>query len=342
MSKLCKLLFVILAFSSCKNDIDIAAPWKETVVIYGLLDPAAKVNYLRIQKAYLDPKESAYSFTKVNDSIYNADLKIKLFVRQNGNVVDTIFPTLVDGNMEGLKKDSGLFSNAPNYLYKITDPILDSRLSPNPEDYEYELIVTNPKTGFSCGSKTFTTGRLEVLAPASNNSSPINIKDKPNTYVIVGYSEGRKVKAYDMIIRFWYSETSISNPSKSDTLAFDWVLFRNRQTTSMVGYEKKFYSIPGNIFYEILQATILPDKDIKRKGLYCDVEYYGAGEDLYTFIQVNVPSIGIVQKKPEYTNVNNGLGIFSSRYITAVSQVPISAEMNGILKTSEYTKGLNF
>lgn len=41
-----------------------------------------------------------------------------VYVRQNGNLYDSIFPVLVDGATEGIIKDTGLFSNTPNYLYK--------------------------------------------------------------------------------------------------------------------------------------------------------------------------------------------------------------------------------
>lgn len=344
MLKLWKPLLILLCFGACKNEIDIAAPWKETLVVYGLLDPGASVNYIRIQKAFLDPDGNAYQFTQNSDSIYPEKLDVRLYVRENGGPIkDTIFPELVDGNLYGVRKDTGLFASAPNYLYRIVDKIEDSRLSPNPQDFEYELVVKNPKTGYTCSAKTYTTGFLEAMAPVSSNATPITINDKANTFLIYGYREGRKVKAYDMLIRFWYTESSISNPGKTDTLSFNWILFKNRLTeSSLRGYEQKISSIPGNIFYELLNSKIKANPDIVRKGLYCDVEYYGAGQDLYTYIEVNVPSIGIIQKKPEYTNISNGLGIFSSRYVTALKKVPLSTDMMQTLKKSDYTKGLNF
>jgi len=343
MSKLGKLLIITLCFGSCKNQIEIAAPWKETIAVYGLLDPAAAVNYIRIEKAYLDPEGNAFKFANINDSIYPQGLTVKLIVRRNGNFLDSIFPVLTDGNAEGIKKDSGLFSSAPNYLYKITDKIFDSRLINNgSEDYEYELIVKNNKTGYQCSAKTFTTGLLEPLAPVSSSTNQISISDKSTGFLILGYREGRKVKTYDMLIRFWYTETRQSNPSQIDTLSFDWPIFQNKPTTSLAGYEQKISSVPSYLFYEILKNKLKPNADILRKGLYCDVEFYGAGEDLYTYIQVNVPSIGIVQKKPEYTNISNGLGIFSSRYITSIKKATLHPDFIGLLKNSTYTKGLNF
>jgi hypothetical protein len=343
MSNIYKLLIITLGFWSCSNEIKITAPWKETIVVYGLLDPAAPENYIRIQKAFLDPDGNAFQFVNMSDSIYPTNLEVKLYVRKNGFLIDTIFPQLIDGDLEGIKKDSGLFANSPNYLYKITDRIFESRLITGGfEDYEYELKVKNKSTGYECSSKTLSNGFLESLSPVSPGAKDITINDRTNSFLSVFYREGRNVKAYDMIIRFWYLETQKSDTNIKSTKSFDWVIFKNKPTKGLRGSEQQLFAVSGNIFYEILNATILPNPNISRKALYCDVEYYGVGEDLYTFVQVNQPSLGIIQKKPEYSNITNGLGIFSSRYITAMRKIPISNAMQGVLRGSTYTKDLNF
>ena len=343
MSKLWKLIIISLPIWSCNNDIKIAAPWKETIVIYGLLDPAASINYIRIQKAYLDPEGNAFQFVDQSDSIYPKELSVKLYIKKNGTVLDTIFPQLVNGDDIGIKKDTGLFSNTPNYLYKIDKKIFDSRLiTGGSDDYEYELKVKNIKTGYSCSAKTNTTGLLISSAPVDESSTSITINDKPTSFLSVVYSEGRNVKTYDLNIRFWYEEIQKSDTSIKSLKYINWEIFKNRPTKSLRGYETQFFQIPGSYFYEILKASVVPNGKIIRKAKYCDVEYFGAGEDLYTFIQVNKPSIGIVQKRPEYTNVSNGLGIFSSRYITSFKNMPLSAEMKNTIKNSVYTQGLNF
>ncbi len=343
MSKFWKLFIISFSLWSCDNEIKIAAPWKETIIVYGLLDPAADVNYIRIQKAFLDQDGNAFQFVHTVDSIYPDNLDVKLLVRKNGILIDSVFPQLIDGNTEGIAKDTGLFANNPNFLYKISKRIKDSRLiSGGREDYEYQLIVRNKATGYECTSKTLTTGLLEAISPVSDNLSPITINDKANSYVSVYYREGRNVKTYDLRLRFWYKEILMSDTSVKTIKSFDWEIFNNKPTHSLNGYETELFAVSGSIFYEILNASIKPNSLVKRVALYCDVEYYGAGEDLYTFIQVNQPSLGIVQKKPEYSNISNGLGIFSSRYITAIRKIPISADMVKVLKLSPYTSGLNF
>lgn len=122
MSKLYYLILVFLGFSSCKNEINIAAPWKETVVVYGLLDPGAPINYLRIQKAFLDPDGNAFQFTQNPDSIYPSNLAVKLFVRLNGNIIDTIYPVLTNGDLEGIKKIPAYLRNHRIICTKYQSP----------------------------------------------------------------------------------------------------------------------------------------------------------------------------------------------------------------------------
>jgi hypothetical protein len=51
--KLQNLIILILlgiTFNSCKNDLEINAPYEDTAVVYGFLDQNQPVQYIRIQK----------------------------------------------------------------------------------------------------------------------------------------------------------------------------------------------------------------------------------------------------------------------------------------------------
>ena len=49
-------------------------------------------------------------------------------------------------------------------------------------------------------------------------------------------------------------------------------------------------------------------------------------QDLKTYIDVNEPITGIVQERPQFTNINNGIGLFSSRYTREYVNLPLSPE----------------
>ena len=65
------LLFLVgLTTTSCENDFEINADWKETIIIYGLLDPLDSVQEIKINKAFLNSVGSAYEVAQNPDSLY--------------------------------------------------------------------------------------------------------------------------------------------------------------------------------------------------------------------------------------------------------------------------------
>jgi hypothetical protein len=57
---------------------------------------------------------------------------------------------------------------------------------------------------------------------------------------------------------------------------------------------------------------------------------------------VTEPSQSIVQEKPAYTNIINGIGLFSSRFIKFSDSLDISQLTKDALKVNEHTKDLGF
>jgi hypothetical protein len=71
-----------------------------------------------------------------------------------------------------------------------------------------------------------------------------------------------------------------------------------------------------------------------------DVIAVVGGEDLNTYMELNEPSTSIVQDAKEFTNINNGIGLFSSRYqiseTVKLSSASIDELMTGLI-SSELT-----
>ena len=59
---LCLLVFATLF--ACETDFEVNAPWKETAVIYGLLDQTVDTQRVIIYKAFLG-QESGFSLDKI-------------------------------------------------------------------------------------------------------------------------------------------------------------------------------------------------------------------------------------------------------------------------------------
>ena len=93
----------------------------------------------------------------------------------------------------------------------------------------------------------------------------------------------------------------------------------------------------GETFFSLCQQNIpysdQATEDRVHYRLTSDVEFIlsVAGEDLNTYMEVNEPSSSIVQDKPEYTNIENGIGVFSSRYQKTRSKL-LKSESDAILQ----------
>ena len=57
-------------------------------------------------------------------------------------------------------------------------------------------------------------------------------------------------------------------------------------------------------------------------------------QDLKTYILVNKPSTSIVQERPQFTNIENGIGLFSSRYSLLIENVGLSPTTYDYLRDS--------
>jgi hypothetical protein len=338
--KLIVVLLSLLVIHSCDNELNVAADWKEVPVIYGLLDPAAPVTYIRINRAYLNEDGDALQYASESDSIQFEELTVKLVEHKNGVEMNSILLEKVNGDTIGLAKDSGIFSNTPNILYRTFQKINGTDLF---NTYRYDLVVVNEKSNKIYLSSAETVGSLFLVTPRLQRENPsIYISDENERFIYINFQEGFNAAMYDLVIRFRYSEFEIDNPTSFRLDSLDWVVFSGKETRGRDGRGQQIITVKGANFYEFLRSQIPIDESLKRVALDMDFTFYGAGEDLYTYVQVNKPSIGIVQKKPEFTNIENGLGIFSSRHINRFNNVSITRDMKSRLAISPITESLNF
>jgi hypothetical protein len=70
--------------------------------------------------------------------------------------------------------------------------------------------------------------------------------------------------------------------------------------------------IKGEQFFNFLENNL--SNNTTKQFLNLDLLMTVGTSDLNTFINVNKPFSGIVQERPVFSNINNGIGLFSSRY----------------------------
>ena len=94
----------------------------------------------------------------------------------------------------------------------------------------------------------------------------------------------------------------------------DMPMFENIKTSNSTGSSKISYTLSGEAFFTYLQAKLDPLTSPSARREYIaplELHFNVAGEELTKYIEINNGSGGLNDIRPEYSNVEGGLGIFS-------------------------------
>lgn len=323
-------VFAILFASSCNNDINTNAPAKEIMVVYSLLNTNDTVHYVRVNKAFLTQGESALEVAKDNNIIYFDSIEVKIEEYDVGTSTPIFRTSYTLQKDLSIAKDTGIFSNYPNVLYSLKQHLN--------ENYMYRIVITNKLTGNIAIAET----RLVHNPTLSNPSLVTNLYlIDPTRNLSFSWTGGKNAKVYDMNLRFYWDEyDSATNQIIDSNVFIDWGVVGDKQI-SISGQIRN--NVPAKNFYSFL-ASRLPHQIGKyRVPKKIDFVYWAADDEFFLYRRVNTPSVGIVQAKPEYTNISNGnFGIFASRNRFVIPNVSVSDKTITFLRTNTDTKSLKF
>jgi hypothetical protein len=337
-------LFILLAcclvtFTACDNELNVAAEWEEVVIVYGALNPTQAKNYVRIQRAYLDEKQAAVNFSQIKDSLYFDSLDVRIEEYSNGNYTNTFVLTKVNGNDIGMPKDSGIFYSDQNILYELNNPVRESFSA---IDYSYKIIIRNPKTGHVCTATALSLGKPEVTDPVNELYASVPIKATEGHTILVRFQEGKWVRSYSVVMDYRIEEFKKNNPADKVIKELKWHMITDATTRRIEGFQQATITVPSSSFLYTLAAGLKVDPTLSRRLIDFDIKFYGISDDFNTYLSVNKPSIGIVQKKPEFTNLTNALGLFTSRHIKEFNNKKFNTNTVTEINLSKITKDLGF
>lgn len=329
-----KYIFILLSlpiffFSSCETDFDVNANWKDISVVYCLLNPNDTVHFVKINKAFLGEAD-AYQMASEIDSLYYSSASVKLERYKNGLLQETInFEPTTD-----IPKDDGIFANDYNIIYKSS-----ATLS---VDGEYHLKIDVPEKTEQISSTTKLISDLLVSNPVAYRK--INFGNTLSQFV-AEWKSSENARIYELTVFFYYYEI---NGAEKTLKTIEWVQPTKISSNNLGGEEMKQEINGGSFFnYVYNRITSQPGWDnpeisrVVRKRAF-DFQFLLGGEELSTFIEVSSPSNGIVQEKPAYTNINNGIGVFSCRFDYPVKDLEIAQMTIDSLHAGVTTKNLGF
>jgi len=322
-------LIFLTAFFSCKSDFELNAEWKDITQIYGILNQSDSAHYLKICKVFLGD-QSAYVMAAEADSVNYAQAEV--YLQEYKNNVQTNNKFYFDTTTE-IPKLPGTFSTQKNILYK-SKAVLDPTA-------KYKLHVYLP--GKHVTAETGLVNDFYIMKPTNSEYQQISFESSEIPYR-TEWKSAVNGKIYEMTINFHYLEVEPASPNaliKEDSIL--WVL-PSMLATSVLGGETMRQEIGTDNFYRFIASELQANPNVKRvaKKTTLDFILTVGGEDLNTYIEVSKPSDGLVQDKPTFTNVENGIGIFSCRYSKSIKGKQLTIKSIDSLSTGVFTKHLGF
>jgi hypothetical protein len=354
-------LLIVLGFQSCSTEVDLNAPYKSTTVVFGLLDPKAKIQYIKINKTFLgDGNNLDYAIIR-DSSEYKWEefKKIVLYKIVNYVAVDSILLS----EEEVTKDPYGLFYAPYQTVYKAITPT--NWLKP---DAKYKLMIDFKNRPDVFATTDIVDANIQFQIPQAN--SPLNLASfnastggvNYNDNVTVKWTPATNVSKYDLTLRFNYLEEKYAEPEhinliSRDTLSMDYSIgtYNSDNLELLGGYLSTNFG--GEGFFRMLENRLTKDPNIKRvighensistHAKCFEVMLGMANEELNTYIAVNSPVTGVIQERPTYSNVTNGIGLLASRSQVVQKDITLvggGSQVGNLYAFSigTYCLGLNF
>lgn len=360
------LVFLLagVLFTQCSTEVDLTAPYEDITVIYGLLDQTQDIQYIKINKAFLGDAALA-DMAVIRDSIeYDEDQILSKRVEEwNGNEKLNEFPlieTLVEATNPSIFFDPA-----------ITDPMRKVYYFETPDsfspDYEYRLVVeiANKESAVTASTQLITNSPNVITNPPQNNPNPKITFANSLSSINDSYPDFRfrwlpedGAKRYELSLDFNYIENLWTDQSHTALVSAQQKTLTWNLGSVIVpannGNDNLEKLVSGEDFYTLLASRLDVNPLITREiGILNEdiaQNYFSvfdfvlavADDDLNSYIEFSEPVTSLAQERPQWTNVNNGQGLFSSRIIQVSDNVKIEGHSLRELCAGQHTFGLNF
>ncbi len=313
------LLLSGLLFLGCESDIVVFQEDITTPVVYCLLDQDQPIQSLRLSRSY-----SSYRASEPPDSPDSINLKRALDIaleQVKGGVVEKrVFFKPVD-----IEKDSGFFPLTEHWIYQTDMEILS--------DTRYNLIIYLDDSDKIVYSTCTTVAPFEITNPAYPLIRNLHFQTDHNPQFYWTGSVNAGIYQLGFILH--YDEISATEMERKKVdLSFN---------TKFVADESARFinqSINSNQFYIKLNEQLISDPGLLRKFVGIDSYIVCGGTELAYLVKLQTS--GQTFSLMEYTNILNGIGVFSSILSRQTNGFILTDQTIDSLAYGHYTYDLNF
>ncbi|MFA8300877.1 MAG: DUF4249 family protein [Hyphomicrobiales bacterium] len=312
-------LLGLLFISSCKEEFQVHADYKEVCQVIGILDPDSETNYLKITKAFSSNGDVG-EMAKVADSSYFPYNELTAYlIDSRGKRIKLDTTTITD-------KEKGFFYAPKQRLYCTKEKLEKNEVY----TLDIKTKTLNVKSLVEM-VKPVSIHRLTYRPEANKGKARLSLNS--NTPIV-------NVEAI-----YYYRETN--NKTKRTTVkSFSYEVSSKRFSNVDEGAQVIVEYNP-NQFWQQLKSNVKPNPLVIRQSGYRDAEeeriieirikVTAFDENIYYYHLSAQDDDGLIQDRPTYTNIKNGQGILGARSTKGITK-RLSKDAKEIL----FSQGLQF
>jgi len=346
-----------LGFTRCTTDVDLTAPYVSIPVVFGLLDSEADTQWVRINRTWLgDGDQTQIALIPDSSEYENARLSAR-FVEVDNEIDARVFD-LRDTLLQNKDEDGVFFAPEHKAYFAVTRA--NEALNP---DFLYRLeIVIDDTTNVEAVTNMISVAAGNIQQPpdgldnvklnfANVGPSQVTYPNYPfKWWSTTGASRYDAVLLVHFIEHYWADDFhTVLDSSRARTIEIPIGTEDPSNPAVPQELEKLF---DGQIFFTTLKTRL--DKNIRitrELGVWDEESQIArafdfllivANETLAIYLDVNAPVTGIIQERPEYSNINGGLGLWASRTTQGVFGLGYTTDTIEHLQEGDDTAELNF
>ena len=311
-------LILTIIFTGCETEINVIAPADPTPVVYCILNQDSTMQYLRLSKSYI--VDDATIPPGSSDSLLFARAtKVAVEEVINGKVTRRAYFTPME-----IRKDSGFFPRE-NWVYR-------AEFTVKPET-DYRLVIYLDNTDKIIYSTCYTVGDFQIVNPVYPEVRYIHML--PDHNLTFYWTKSLNAAIYQLGFVMHYMEISESEAVEKEILIPLRSIFYLQPNDNLFSYP-----INSVNFYSYLAQKMTVNPGLLRQCLKIDAVIISGGEELGYFMQIQ--QNGQTFSLMDYTNIQNGIGIFSSQVVRRINGFSLTEQSVDTLAYGQFTNSLNF
>lgn len=348
------LAVMVVGGVGCSTDIDLTAPYQRTPVVFSLLDAAQDTQWVRINRTWLGDGNQFDAAMVADSSEYPAaDLQVQVTERMNGMSLRNwpLQDTIIQN-----KTENGIFYAPEHQMWYF---VPEGGLNTDAE-YDFDLEIVGD-------SSAEATTNMIANQIGNITQPPPGVPNFKLGFVSLGFqttypditfkwSSTAGAKRYDITVMIHVMERIWEDLGHTVLLeekerVVEWNI-GSLSTNDDGGGQVLQKAVSGERFFTTLATQLEEDPYITRVlGTWdgnvqiaraIDFILTIANDELATYLDINSPVTGVIQERPEYTNIRGGLGLFAARASQGVYGIGYSTSTIQYLMEGDGTAALNF